>query len=1167
VPADTGVFDNNVDWVNGISPSDTLPAVLRNAGYYTVNSGKILHEPQNVPADIQKLLFDDYFALPNTSGDTTENIFDFEVYDGDQSDLMDYKISSHAINFLNSVNAETEQPYFLSMGIRKPHIDWVVPKEYFDLYPLSDIVLPNHVDGDLLDIPSFMRNRVGAFHEDVLDAGVWAEMVQGYLASISFADAMIGRVLDTLEANNLQDDTTIVLWSDHGVHLGDKGKWGKFTLWEEAARAPLIIVDPDVGGPGQVVDQVVEFVDIFPTILELSGVAPAPWADGKSLVPLLDDPNAPWDNMAVTEMFGSFSLRTDSYRYIQYEDGSKELYDIANDPHEWTNLANDPSFSTIETELAARLQAYAKDHSISLDIGSEESVGSNGSDLMVQITGTNTLVGGNGDDIYLIRSPNTSIVENANEGIDRIVTAVDFVLPENVEQLYAQSGRPVRKLTGNDLDNFMSGKGEIHGLGGNDVIYGRNGDEQIYGDDGDDTLIGQSGNDSLFGGAGADSIMGQGGNDLLRGGSAGDTLDGGGGNDSISGDSGRDLLWGGDRDDTLEGGGGNDTIYGNRGDDLIVAGSGAGDDAYHGDGGIDTITYASTTAGIVVDLTAGTASGAEIDSDTLDGIENVIGGAGDDSITGDTAGNALAGGGGIDRLYGNAGDDALDGGDGADSLWGAEGNDIIAGGEGNDVVSGGSGDDDLDGGDAGDRLYGGAGDDTLYGGAGDDRLDGGDGADALSGGDGMDTLEAGDGDDTLDGGTGDDTLNARAGNDVLDGGDGADVLRGYEGADSLDGGAGNDILVGGDNADRFVFAGANGADWVVDFQDGVDRIDLSAYAVGAVGDFDIDQVGVNTVIGNYGGGTITLSNTTPGALDDGDFIFTSVEAPIVGTDGPDNLYGTPQNDTIFGLGGNDAINGLGGADSLDGGDGNDTFYGGDGGDTAHGGLGDDRVSGDGGNDVLFGEEGNDSMWGFADDDTLSGGSGNDVLSGGSGGDSLDGGDGVDLLYGGAGDDTLDGGAGDDRLDGGDGADALSGGDGMDTVEAGSGDDTLDGGTGDDILNARAGNDVVDGGAGADVLRGHEGADSLDGGAGNDILVGGDDADRFVFEGANGADRVVDFQDGVDRIDLTAYAVNDVGDFTVAQVGVNTVISGYGGGTIRLDNTDAGDIDDADFLFS
>jgi Ca2+-binding RTX toxin-like protein len=109
--------------------------------------------------------------------------------------------------------------------------------------------------------------------------------------------------------------------------------------------------------------------------------------------------------------------------------------------------------------------------------------------------------------------------------------------------------------------------------------------------------------------------------------------------------------------------------------------------------------------------------------------------------------------------------------------------------------------------------------------------------------------------------------------------------------------------------------------------------------------------------------------------------------------------------------------------------------------------------------------------------------------------------------------------------------------------------------------------VVDGGDGADVLRGHEGADSLDGGAGNDILVGGDDADRFVFEGANGADRVVDFQDGVDRIDLTAYAVNDVGDFTVAQVGVNTVISGYGGGTIRLDNTDAGDIDDADFLFS
>jgi Ca2+-binding RTX toxin-like protein len=149
---------------------------------------------------------------------------------------------------------------------------------------------------------------------------------------------------------------------------------------------------------------------------------------------------------------------------------------------------------------------------------------------------------------------------------------------------------------------------------------------------------------------------------------------------------------------------------------------------------------------------------------------------------------------------------------------------------------------------------------------------------------------------------------------------------------------------------------------------------------------------------------------------------------------------------------------------------------------------------------------------------------------------------------------------------------MSAGDGDDTLEGGSGNDVMDGGSGDDILNARTGDDDLDGGAGNDVMRGHAGADTLDGGAGDDTLVGGEDGDRFVFAGANGADRIIDFQDGVDRIDLTAYAVNgvhDIGDFTIVQVGVNTVISNYdpGGGTIRLDNTDAGDIDDADFLFS
>ena len=147
------------------------------------------------------------------------------------------------------------------------------------------VELPATFPDDLSDVPQFMRDQIKPLHDEVLEAGVWKEMIHAYLATISFADAMIGRVLNALDESGLAENTAIVLWSDHGYHLGEKETWGKLTLWEETARAPLIVVDPDVEVPadGQRVDQVVELLDIFPTILELAGVAPAPWAEGENI--------------------------------------------------------------------------------------------------------------------------------------------------------------------------------------------------------------------------------------------------------------------------------------------------------------------------------------------------------------------------------------------------------------------------------------------------------------------------------------------------------------------------------------------------------------------------------------------------------------------------------------------------------------------------------------------------------------------------------------------------------------------------------------------------------------------------------------------------------------------------------------------------------------------
>ena len=182
--------------------------------------------------------------------------------------------------------------------------------------------------------------------------GSLKRMVQCYQASADFADSMVGRLLDKLDATGRAADTIIVLWADHGYHLGDKESCVKFTLWEKANHVPFIIVAPGVTRPATRCDRPVGLVDIYPTLLELAGLPAKADLDGKSLVPLLKNPNAGWDRPAIMTMGrGNHAVRTRRWRYIRYEDGSEELYDHDKDPWEWTNLAADPNCADVIAQL------------------------------------------------------------------------------------------------------------------------------------------------------------------------------------------------------------------------------------------------------------------------------------------------------------------------------------------------------------------------------------------------------------------------------------------------------------------------------------------------------------------------------------------------------------------------------------------------------------------------------------------------------------------------------------------------------------------------------------------------------------------------------------------------------------------------------------------------
>jgi arylsulfatase A-like enzyme len=355
-PSSTGVYGNRHDWRRTLPGTRTLPHHFGDNGYGVIGSGKIFHQQDRSAWHRFYLRRGDPDPPKRPDNGIGDFGFDWGPIDAPEDDFEDMISVARAQHHLS---AAPRARLFLAYGTHRPHTPWYVPPRYLEMYPDEALALPESPADDLDDLPPAARALIREdLHQRIVDAGAWRAAVRAYLAAVSFADAAVGRLLDALAASPRADDTVVVLCSDHGYHLGEKRHWGKATLWERATHAPLIIAAPGLARAGAVCDRVVSYLDIYPTLVELCGLAAPPQLEGRSLVPLLRDPTAAWDSVAVsTWMLRNHSVRTEGWRYTRYADGSEELYDAARDPAEWHNRAADPALAGRKQALARRLPA------------------------------------------------------------------------------------------------------------------------------------------------------------------------------------------------------------------------------------------------------------------------------------------------------------------------------------------------------------------------------------------------------------------------------------------------------------------------------------------------------------------------------------------------------------------------------------------------------------------------------------------------------------------------------------------------------------------------------------------------------------------------------------------------------------------------------------------
>lgn len=363
-PSTTGIYGNS-DYMRDsevLKNALTLPQYFSAHGYFTTARGKIFHTANGKWADTiswnRFVKTTGGYGNPQQQpgmmangmpkGEVDAN-FDWGPTNAKFEETQDYLTAEWAAK---QFEKDFDNPFFIGCGIFRPHLVWHVPQQFYDKFPEDKMILPEVNESDYDDIPaSALKPDRNYFATKKY--GKQQAAIQAYLACINYADACVGVVLDALSKSKYADNTIVVLWGDHGWHLGEKLRYKKFTLWEEACRMPLIIKVPGITEENSRSSSPVNLIDLYPTLVDLCGLPANKNNEGNSLVQLLTDKNAVWDIPSLTTMGPNrHTLRSQRWRYTRYQDGAEELYDHDNDPLEWRNLANDKKFESVKKELS-----------------------------------------------------------------------------------------------------------------------------------------------------------------------------------------------------------------------------------------------------------------------------------------------------------------------------------------------------------------------------------------------------------------------------------------------------------------------------------------------------------------------------------------------------------------------------------------------------------------------------------------------------------------------------------------------------------------------------------------------------------------------------------------------------------------------------------------------
>lgn len=392
-PSTTGIYTNSANYRRDLPGVISMPEHFRQNGYYVMGAGKLFHAGlPKIPEDA----FDEYGEYGSSSTPFTKdemdlakqdpfnrvvkngkeyrlplngfpadrswrssNTFDWGPVDVPDEMFSDTVTANWAIEKLNESH---DKPFFLAVGFHRPHQPLYNPKRFHDLYPPGSVVLPSAPKDDLADVPRAGKEyalapNTSGLHKSVAQYGEWENAVSSYLASISFVDELIGNITTALKNSDYADNTLIVMWSDHGWHLGEKQHWGKATGWFRSTRIPMIIVPPNSTQPagfepGRESTRMVNLLDLAPTIADAAGVPVRREWEGNSLLPLVGNPKQDWqDHTHTTFGLGNHTISTESWQYIHYFDGSAELYNLENDPDEFNNVVNEPEYAVVVRRL------------------------------------------------------------------------------------------------------------------------------------------------------------------------------------------------------------------------------------------------------------------------------------------------------------------------------------------------------------------------------------------------------------------------------------------------------------------------------------------------------------------------------------------------------------------------------------------------------------------------------------------------------------------------------------------------------------------------------------------------------------------------------------------------------------------------------------------------